>query len=135
MFVSELKTIDCANFLLEYADDSTLICPENSVISVKDEMASLVSWSTENKLEINLLKTKEMVFHRLSPRHFIPLPPPLPVNINWDCIFKMFGVTLCSDLRFGERISQVLDTCNQCLYLICQLKKPRFTRFWYKNCF
>jgi hypothetical protein len=33
------------------------------------------------------------------------------------------GVTLCPDLRFGEHISKVLATCNQRLYLICQLKK------------
>jgi hypothetical protein len=75
MFACDLKPIDSLNYLLKYADDSTLICPEKSVVSVEDEMANLVRWSTENKLVINLLKTKEMVFHRPNPRHFIP--PPL----------------------------------------------------------
>jgi hypothetical protein len=58
---------------MKYVDDSTLICPEESVVSVAEEMVSLMRWSTENNLVINLLKTKEMVIHRPNPCHFIPL--------------------------------------------------------------
>jgi hypothetical protein len=69
-------------------------------------MSNLVRWSTENKLVINLLKTKEMVFHRPNPRLFIP-PPPLSVDIESIYVFKLLGVTLCPDLQFGEHISKV----------------------------
>jgi hypothetical protein len=49
-FACDLKSIDSLIYLLKYADDSTLICPEKSVVPVEDEMANLVRWSTENKI-------------------------------------------------------------------------------------
>jgi hypothetical protein len=96
-----------------------LICSERFVVSAEDEMAILVRWSTENKLVINLLKTKVMVFHRPSSHHVIPPPP---VDIKGVYIYKLLSVTLCSDLLFGEQISKVLASYTQHLYLICQFK-------------
>jgi hypothetical protein len=65
--------------------------------------------SSENKLVINLLRTKEMVFRRPNPRLFIP--PPLSDDIERVYVFKLLGITLCPNLRFGEHISKVLAAC------------------------
>ena len=46
----------------------------------------------QNKLIINLKKTKEMVFHRPGPCRFIA-PPPL-VDIERVATFKLLGVLL-----------------------------------------
>jgi hypothetical protein len=46
-FACDSKPIEGFNYLPKYADDSTLICPEKSVVPVEDEMANLVRWSTE----------------------------------------------------------------------------------------
>jgi hypothetical protein len=81
MFACDLKPIDSLNYLMKYADDSTLICPEKYIVLVEGEMAKSVRWSAANKLVINLLKTKEMVFHESNPRLFIP-PPPLSDDIE-----------------------------------------------------
>jgi hypothetical protein len=51
-----------------------------------------------------------MVLHRPNPRFFIP--PPLSDDKEIAYVFKLLGVTLCPDLRFGEHISKVLATCN-----------------------
>jgi hypothetical protein len=85
---------------LKYADDSISICPEKSVVSVEDEVASLVRWSTGNELVTNLLKSKEMLFQTHNPLPFLP-PPPLSVHMTRFCVLKLLSVTLCSDLRFG----------------------------------
>jgi hypothetical protein len=97
-----------------------LIWPEKSVVSVEDEMANLGRWSTENKLVINLLKTNDMAFHSPNPR--LVIPSPLPDDIERVNVFKLLGAThvLISGL---VNIFKVLVTCNQRLYLICQLKK------------
>jgi hypothetical protein len=79
--------------------------PEKSVVSVEDEMANLSRRSTENKLVINLLKIKEIVFHKPDRRLFIP--PPLSNDIKGVNVLKLLVVSLCPDLRFGEHISFV----------------------------
>jgi hypothetical protein len=74
-------------------------------------MANLVRWSTKNKLVINLLKTKEMVIHRPSPRLFIP--PFLSDDIEKVC-FQVVGCYFMyrTDLWFGEHISEGFATCR-----------------------
>ena len=113
------------NYILKYADDSSLLCPEKSPVTVEDEMQNVIRWSEQNKLLINMLKTKEMVFHRPNPRLYIQ-PPAMP-NIERVDEFKLLGVHFCSDLRFNSHISKVLTVCNQRLYLISQLKKQGLT--------
>jgi len=58
------------NKLLKYAD--TLLIPEHTDFSLEDEFLVLKLWS----MILNLLKTKEIVFHRPNPSLYI-LPVPL----------------------------------------------------------
>ena len=120
-----VDAIGSMNYILKYADDSSLLCPEKLPVTVENEMANIIRWSQENKLLINMLKTKEMVFHRPNPRLYIE--PPAMQNIERVNEFKLLGVYFCSDLRFNSHISKVLTTCNQRLYLISQLKKQGLT--------
>ena len=53
-----------------------MIVPENTNVCLEDEFKHVVQWSVQNKLIIDLTKSKEMVFHRPGPCHFIA-PPPL----------------------------------------------------------
>ena len=48
----------------EYADDTTLLVPEICDVSIEDELENIIQWSRANKLQLNLLKTREMVFRR-----------------------------------------------------------------------
>ena len=101
------------------------LCPEKSPVTVENEMKNIIRWSQENKLLINMLKTKEMVFHRPNPRLYIE--PPAMQNIERVNEFKLLGVYFCSDLRFNSHISKVLTICNQRLYLVSQFKKQGLT--------
>jgi hypothetical protein len=109
------------NFLLKYADDSTLFCPELSSVPVEDEMKHIMEWARLNKMILNLRKTVEIVFHRPNLNHDI-LPPALP-DVDRVTTAKLLGVYLTSDLKFTEYISSVVTVCNQRLYLLSQLKK------------
>ena len=57
MFIHDLKPLDILNYLLKYADDASLLCPENSSTSIELEMAHVIDWARENKMTVNLLKT------------------------------------------------------------------------------
>ena len=121
MFAYDLITLDDVNYLLKYADDVTLLNPENSTTSAEDEMANIINWANQNKMFINMIKTKEMVFHRPNPRHTV-FPNEL-VQIQRVHTFKLLGVYLKPDLNFNEHVSHMVTQCNQRLYLLAQLKK------------
>ena len=121
IYASDLKTLDVSNYLLKYADDSTLINPETAKTSLEEEMSNIMSWASINKMLINLIKTKEIVFTRPNPRMF---NPPLPLDgIARVSSFKLLGVSFNSVLNFQSHIDNIVATGNQRIYLIQQLKK------------
>ena len=93
IFASDLKLLSAVNVLCKYADDKTLLIPEKTDICLEDEFDHIMFWSAQNKLKLNLAKTKEMVFHRPSPYHFVDPPllhniervSKIPVNSNEMC--------------------------------------------------
>jgi len=60
MFDNDLKPLDILNFLIQYADDTTLLSPQNSKTLVELEMAHIMYWASTNKMPLNLLKTMEI---------------------------------------------------------------------------
>jgi len=69
MYAYDLKPLDILNFLIKYADDATLLSPQNSKTSVELEMVHIMNWASKNKMTLNLLKTMEIVFHRPNVSH------------------------------------------------------------------
>jgi len=121
MFAHDLITLDELNYMLKYADDVTLLNPDNATVSAESEMANIIDWARRNKMAINMIKTKEMIFHRPNPRQII-FPNELD-NIQRVNSFKLLGVLLTSDLNFGAHVSNIVTLCNQRLYLLTQLRK------------
>jgi len=73
VMASDLRALSrTVNKLLKYADDTTLLVPEHTVFSLDDEFVASKRWSESNKMILNLLKTKEIVFHRPNPSLHIP---------------------------------------------------------------
>ena len=60
----QLHAISKLNTLFKYADDTTLMVPEHTDVSICDEFEHVIVWASVNKLVLNLLKTKEIVFKR-----------------------------------------------------------------------
>ena len=91
IYAKDLKPISPVNVILKYADDTTLLVPQNSPTTLEVEFSHILQWSGINKLKLNTHKTKEIVFHR--PR--LPnrsLPPFIPV------FAKILGVVFTSTL-------------------------------------
>ena len=81
MFAYDLRPLDILNFLMKYADDATLLSPQNFKTSVELEMAHIMNWATKNKVTLNLLKTVEIVFHRPNISHDL-VPPTTTVLVE-----------------------------------------------------
>jgi len=59
------------NVLVKYADDSNLLVSSDSDTELVDEFDNVKAWASVNKMIINLLKTREIVFHRPNPKRYL----------------------------------------------------------------
>jgi len=120
MFAYDRKPLDILNLLVKYADDTTLLSPQNSKTSVELEMAHIANWASEYKMTSNLLKTVNIVFHRPNVPH--DLLSSIMHSVSRVAVAKLLGVHLRHDLNFSQHVKSVVATCKQRLYLFAQLK-------------
>src|SRR4029434_110081 len=111
--------------LLKFADDTTLI----GLISVGEESAyrweidNLVTWCGQNNLELNALKTVEMVVDfRKNPA------PPNPITLSdapVDSVesIRFLGTIISQDLKWELNIISLTKKAHQRIYFLRQLKK------------
>ena len=57
--------------MFKYADDTNLLVPAYSGVSLLGEFEDVTQWAADNKMIINISKTKELVFQRPSLKHFL----------------------------------------------------------------
>ena len=50
------------NVLVKYADDTNLLVPSDSDLDLSTEFDNIKQWAMENRMVVNILKTKEVVF-------------------------------------------------------------------------
>ena len=66
------------------------------------EFLNVRKWANDNKLMVNMAKTKEIVFHRPNARNYLP-PAELP-GIERVMFAKLLGVWLQDDLGYRKHI-------------------------------
>jgi len=91
---SDLHTISLMNMLIKYADDTNLLVPSDSDVGIAEEFSHVKHWALENRMVINILKTKEIVglFRRPNPRLYIN---PVPISdVQQVTSAKLLGITL-----------------------------------------
>ena len=106
--------------MIKFADDVSTVVPENTGCGLEDEFSNIVAWSQRNKLQLNLSKTKEIVFHRPSCRGTL-LPTPLS-GIERVNSAKLLGITITSLLKFAEYVNTVIQGCSASMFLLRTLK-------------
>ena len=101
-----------------YADDTVLYTANNdfanSISKVRQDMLALSHWCNCNGINMNINKTKLMVFGAAKKLKKLPA-----VNISVDGIplqtvttYKYLGVTLDSQLNYGRHVSNVLSNAS-----------------------
>ena len=75
ILIIDIKPTGTTNHMVKYADDTTLLVPQNHNATLEDQFENKKRVKC-NKLTIHLSKTKEIVFHRPIPRGFVLTPPP-----------------------------------------------------------
>ncbi|KAK3566698.1 hypothetical protein QTP86_004250 [Hemibagrus guttatus] len=108
-----------------FADDTTLIglISDADKSAYRGETDCLVSWCTINNLELNSLKTMEMIVDfRKDPA---PLPPVILCDSPVTSVesFHFLGTTITQELKWKQNISSLNKKAQQRIYFLRQLKK------------
>ncbi|CAB4019987.1 Hypothetical predicted protein [Paramuricea clavata] len=117
----------CVN-TIKYADDCTM---DTSIrlgefSDLQSALDSVQSWAVENKMELNVKKTKDMWIN------FIEAPPPLPLHIGDAIIervdnFKLLGVDnlklFQKDLKWNKHVEETTRKAAKNLYCLRECRR------------
>lgn len=127
-----LFTNDCVSFdpsvvLLKFSDDTTVegLISDSDESAYREEVRRMVGWCSENNLDLNVSKTKEMIMDFRRSKD--PLDPLL---INGDVVeqvetFRFLGTIISSNLSWNQNTESIVKKCQQRLHFLRQLKKFR----------
>jgi len=73
---SDLCTLSAMNVLVKYADDTNLLVPSDSDLDLSTEFDNIKQWDIQNRMVVNILKTKEVVLGALIPNW-------MSVRLHW----------------------------------------------------
>ncbi len=130
LLLFSLYTNDCTSKdpsvkLLKFADDTTVIglIQDGDESAYRQEVKELAVWCNLNNLELNMLKTVEMIvdFRRNPPA----LPPLTIMNSNVTAVesFRFLGTTIFQDLKWDNHIESTVKKAQQRVYFLRQLRK------------
>jgi len=102
---SDLHTKSRNNKLMKYADDINLLVLENTNCTLSEEFDHIKNWAIANKMVINMLKIKELVFYRPHPSR--SHMPSAVDNTEQVKITRLLGVMLSGNLNFDEHVSYI----------------------------
>ncbi|KAK3559104.1 hypothetical protein QTP86_004116 [Hemibagrus guttatus] len=114
-----------SNHIIKFADDMNVVglISKNEESAYREEVQWLTAWCKDNKLSLNMEKTKEMVvdFRRAQSDHSL-------LNINGSNVkivksTKLLGVHLAEDLTWSLNTSSITRNAQQCLYFLRKLRK------------
>ncbi len=125
LYMNDCTSKDPSVKLLKFADDTTLIglIQDRDVSAYRQEVKELAVWCSLNNLELNTLKTVEMIvdFRRNPPA----LPPLTIMNSTVTAVesFRFLGTTISQHLKWDNHIDFMVKKAQQRLYFLRQLMK------------
>ncbi|KAI2650743.1 putative RNA-directed DNA polymerase from transposon BS [Labeo rohita] len=125
LYTNDCTSKDPSVKLLKFADDTTVIglIRDGDESAYRQEVEQLSLWCSRNNLELNTLKTVEMMVD------FRRKPPALtPLSIMNNTVaavdsFRFLGTNISQDLKWDIHIDFIVKKAQQRLYFLRQLKK------------
>ncbi len=90
----------------------------------RQEVKELAVWCSLNNLELNMLKTVEMIVDfRRTPSPALPLLTIVNSTVTPVESFRFLGTTISQDLKWDNHIDSIVKKAQQRLYFLHQLRK------------
>ncbi|KAK3521054.1 hypothetical protein QTP86_014749, partial [Hemibagrus guttatus] len=125
LYTNDCTSTDPSIKLLKFADDTTVIglIQDGDESAYRQEIEQLAAWCSRNNLELNTLKTVEMI---VDFRRNTPALPPLTImnsTVLTVASFRFLGTTISQDLKWDTHIDATIKKAQQRLYFLRQLRK------------
>ena len=119
---SDLKTLELANSLDKYADDTYLIVPASHSHTISDELDNVSAWAAANNLSLNVNKSCEMIVRRLRLAINDPIIPPALPGVKRVFELNILGVRMSDRMDFTPHINYVTTAAVQSTYTLRVLR-------------
>ena len=108
--------------MIKFSDNTTLegLIHNSDESAYQNEVERLAGWCSENDLELNVSKTKEMVFDFRKKKKNLTITGEVVEEVR---SFKFLGTTISSDLKWDKNFSSAIKKAHQRLFFLRQLKK------------
>ena len=129
MYTNSCRSVYSNNHYFKYADDTAVVgLLSDNETDYRSDIDHFVSWCVANCLELNVVKTKELVIDFRSDVHH-----PTPVNINGQHIeivhsYKYLGTTIDDKLRWDDNTMNLYKKGQQRLYFLRKLNALHIDR-------
>ncbi|KAK3551070.1 hypothetical protein QTP70_011617 [Hemibagrus guttatus] len=125
LYTNDCTTTDPSVKLLKFTDDTTVIglIQDGDESAYRQEIEQLAAWCSLNNLELNTLKTVEMI---VDFRRNTPALPPLTITnsiVSTMESFRFLGTTISQDQKWDTHIDSIFKKAQQRLYFLQQLRK------------
>ncbi len=129
VYTNECTFKDLSVKLLKFADDTTLIglIQDGDESAYRQKVKELAVWCSLNNLELNTLKTVEMIVDFRNP----PALPPLTImNSTVTAVesFRFLGTTISQDLKWDNHMESIVKKAQQRLYFLRQSGLDKYCR-------
>lgn len=125
LYTNECRALETTHTYFKYADDTALVgflkTGEASMASFEEEVESFIKWCSDNFLNVNASKTKEMV---IDFRRITEVVPNTVVNntvIDRVNTYKYLGVEIDDQLRFDKCASVKVKKLQQRMFFLRKL--------------
>ncbi len=134
LYTNDCTSKDPSVKLLKFADDTTLIglIQDGDESAYRQEVKELAVWCSLNNLELNTLKTVEMIvdFRRNPPA----LPPLTIMNNSVNAVesFRFLGTTISQDLKWDTHIDSIVKRpSRECTFFVNWKSSTCHRRTWH----
>ena len=123
IYTNDFRTTNANTRLIKFADDSTLqALISTSETEYFDEVKQFVNWCENNYLEVNVSKTKEVIFDFRQIKDDIT---PLCIKdkeVELADTYKYLGVNIDNKLNWHCHLDAIITKANQRLYFLRKLR-------------
>jgi len=109
--------------MVKFTNDTYLVIPaSNHGSCVEEELQYVGDWASSNNLQLNHVKSMEIVF--VSPRcwRVMVIPPPAVPTIPRVEDIKALGVTISRKFSVAQHVNHLLVSCSHLLFALRTLR-------------
>ena len=125
IYTNDISNISNYFHIIQYADDTALICSQKLALDsrhISAELSYIHDWLTVNRLSLNILKTKFMVFSVKNKKVTFPHILLNDTAIENVSSFDFLGVIIHEKMNWEHHVNKIANKINRYIGLMNKLK-------------